>query len=106
MTFLRPNLKIFLIFFAAALAIFWPVVLGNKIFGENFVIRVSYPTFYAFGEFLHNFHASDLWLGNYISGFPVYLSQQGGHLQPLVILFFKFLVFKFFSNRIFSISCH
>ena len=89
-----PNrATIFLLFAAAVLAIFWPIIFGGKIFGETATIKVHYPNFYSFGNFLSEKNANPLWLSSHISGFPVYLSQQGGHLQPLVILFFKIFDF-------------
>ena len=90
---MRSKFIPLLLFAVVALVIFWPIIFGGRIFGEDFVIRIHYPTFSAFSNFLSERNASSLWLSGYISGFPVYLSQQGGHLQPLVILFFKLFDF-------------
>ncbi|MDO8555277.1 MAG: hypothetical protein Q7R75_01800, partial [bacterium] len=109
---MRNKIAPILFIAAVVLSVFWPFVFGGKIFGEEATIKVHYGTFRAFGNALDTPRASTLWLSSYVSGFPVYLSQQGGHLQPIVILFFKIFdfvtaynlltVFSFFLSAVFS----
>src|SRR3989338_11009058 len=75
--------------FALALIICWPILFSNKIFSQIFVVYTHYPIFKVFGETLRAGEGLTLWFSSYMSGFPAYLSQQGGLLSPLSILFFK-----------------
>ena len=75
--------------FAVALIICWPILFSNKIFSQIFVVYTHYPIFKVFGETLRAREGLTLWFSSYMSGFPAYLSQQGGLLSPLSILFFK-----------------
>ncbi|MDO8555065.1 MAG: hypothetical protein Q7R75_00655, partial [bacterium] len=75
--------------FAVALIICWPILFSNKIFSQAFVVYTHYPIFKVFGEALMSGEGLTLWFSSYMSGFPAYLSQQGGLLSPLSILFFK-----------------
>src|SRR3989344_8587476 len=108
---MRNKIAPILFIAAVVLSVFWPFVFGGKIFSEEATIKVHYGTFRDFSNALDTPRASTLWLSSYVSGFPVYLSQQGGHLQPIVILFFKIFnfitaynlltVFSFFLSAVF-----
>jgi hypothetical protein len=83
----------FLIFIISSLAVFWPVLFGGQIIADHYASQVHYPIFSYFGESLRLNNQIPLWINQYLSGFPTWLSQQGGFLYPITILFFKFLEF-------------
>jgi len=84
-----------LIFIFVSLSVFWPVLFGGQMIVNHYASYVHYPIFSYFGSVLKTGGGVPLWISNYLSGFPSYLSQQGGFLSPITILFFKIFNFPF-----------
>ena len=78
---------------AIPLAILWPVLFGGKIFTDIGAFYTHYPLFKIFGDSLRQGEGLVIWISSYLSGFSTYLSQQGGLLSPLTILFFRIFDF-------------
>ena len=87
------KIKIPLLFLAIPLAILWPVLFGGKIFTDIGAFYTHYPLFKIFGDSLRQGEGLVIWISSYLSGFSTYLSQQGGLLSPLTILFFRIFDF-------------
>jgi len=87
------KIKIPLLFSAITLAILWPVLFTKKVFIDVFLYYTHYPLFKVFGDSLRQGEGLVIWISSYLSGFPTYLSQQGGLLSPLTILFFRIFDF-------------
>ena len=81
------------IFAFVTLTVLWPVLFAKKVFIDVFLYYTHYPLFKIFGDSLRQGEGSVIWISSYLSGFPTYLSQQGGFLSPVTILFFKLFDF-------------
>lgn len=115
----RTNILVALVLFATLSAIFWPVLIGGKVFaGQQFfeldTTFVHYPFYKFFTEEFRATHTLPLWGSYLFSGFPVYVSQLA-FFHPLYILFGLFgdyittyhwlLFFGFFFGAVFAYLC-
>ena len=83
------GLVIFFLFFVGIVLIFWPILFGGKVINDFFGLDLAQYKFLAdFGSSLKQ-NLIQLWWPNYLSGFPVYLTQTG-LFSPLVFIFYKF----------------
>jgi len=85
------NLIIFLLLFLTFALIFTPTVIGGKIIFERGVLSFHHPAYAYLSRILKTPGASFGWTENYLSGFPIYLSQVG-FFHPFNILY------KFFNS--------
>jgi len=81
-------MKVFLLFFAATLAILWPLLLGGKVFADQMYFFDQYPRF-AFIERALTEDSSVLWSSNLLGGFPVFVGGWGENVHPAFLFLFE-----------------
>ena len=80
---------IFFLLFLAAILIFGPILFDGKVIDDFFGLDLAQYKFLTdFGGSLKQ-NLIQLWWPNYLSGFPVFLTQTG-LFSPLVFIFYKF----------------
>lgn len=85
------GLLIFFVFLISLTVIFWPILFGGKVINDFAGLGYAHYKFLSdFGEGLGQGHLR-LWWNNYLSGFPVYLTQTG-FFNPLIFIFYKIFV--------------
>ena len=82
------GLAVFFLFFIGLALVFWPILGGQKIFNDGYAHLTGYNLYKDFGNSLKEGHLQ-LWLSNYMAGFPVYLTQIG-LFNPIGLLLFRF----------------
>ena len=83
------GLIFFFLFFVGLVLIFWPALFGGKVINDFFGFDLAQYKFLTdFGQSLKQGFVQ-LWWSDYLSGFPVYLTQTG-LFNPLVFIFYKF----------------
>ena len=118
---MKKDLTFFIFFAVITAVILYPWLFGGRIFSNLDTAFLFYPFF----DFYHNAiinGESFLWNPLLFSGFPTYLSQSGGFLDPVNRLIFSFfdgvnglhlrlyldyflvLVFSYLAGRSFGIS--
>ncbi len=84
------NALVFLWFIVVCLAWLGPTLWGRAIFAHDADLAIYYyPIFDFLSTALHS-GQSFLWIPSIFSGFPIYLSQSGGFLDPINIFVFSF----------------
>ena len=102
----KENIAIFSVFVAPILLVFWPAITGKFFveFKEGFGMTVHYPAMHFLNNIVNTSGIfSSMWLSNYNSGFPIYLSQLG-FWHPIYILFFRVFDYVFAYNLLFHIN--
>ena len=88
-TKIGKGLTIFFVFFISLLVVFWPILFGDKVINDFAGLgSAQYKFLSDFGNGLKQGHLQ-LWWANYLSGFPVYLTQVG-FFNPSIFIFCKF----------------
>lgn len=87
--FLKENWEAILLFVLIIGFLFWPVLFGGKIFPDKFAVMYHYPVSKFFNETLKTQKMFPLMMPEYLSGFPVWLSQVS-FFHPLFIIFSLF----------------
>ncbi len=80
---------VFFLFFIGLAAVLWPILFDDKIINDfSGLGSAQYKFLSDFGDGLKQGHLR-LWWENYLSGFPVYLTQVG-FFNPLIFIYYKF----------------
>ena len=69
---------------------FFPFLLGNQFFLDSDLTNYFYPIYHTYHQALAE-KANFLWDPLLLSGYPTYVSQSGGLLDPANLLIFRFL---------------
>ncbi|MDO8743468.1 MAG: hypothetical protein Q7J30_02890, partial [Candidatus Azambacteria bacterium] len=86
---LNEKIAVFFLFFIGLAVVLWPILPGDKIINDfSGLGSAQYKFLSDFGDGLKQGHLR-LWWENYLSGFPVYLTQVG-FFNPLIFIFYKF----------------
>src|SRR3989344_2017216 len=85
----KPLVRVCLFFAALVALMLGPVFFGLVLFpSDSDLVAQYYPLFYFYSQALHA-GESFLWLPDIYSGFPIYLSQVAGFLDPVNVLIFS-----------------
>ena len=84
----KNDFIVFLLFFFAIFAVFWPGLIGGKIFARIFTTTLHYPVFELLSQSFDS--GRMLFWAEHLSGFPVILSPSFGLLHPFNFVFIFF----------------
>jgi len=89
----KNNIWQIVFIFLILLIVFWPILLGNKVFFGGDIVFYFYPIFSFLGKSIGNIIKLNFWLPSILSGFPVYTSLTGGFFYFLNIIFYQIFSF-------------